>query len=203
MLRAVVVSFLVTGPALAQPPVAEPVPPPPTPTAILTEPPAVATPPPAPAIVVDDTGPRARLLGSFDFLVGTFTGVRYQTAPLFDGGRWSAELFGGSAIVILPSAGVGLRRRAYQSGDSSDILCVSPGVGAYVLFWPWGGLDSDKHVGVAGMVSFDVDVHWTHVFSRRFDASMGVKVGAAVAFGHGGVVPFPVPVAGLYFGCGF
>lgn len=191
---------LTAGTAAAQPPVADPAPVKvPSPTAILTDPPPTGQ----PVVIVEETTQPRRLAGSFDFLVGAFTGVRYRTAPVFFNGKWSGEVFGGFAAVVLPGAGVGLRRHAYAAGDGTDALCVAPGVGAYVLFEPWGwGHDRDGGaVGGAGVI--DVDFTWNHTFSSRFVTSLGVKAGAAVVFGRKGVVPFPVPVFGMFFGCGF
>lgn len=190
---------LLAGVVAAQPPVSGgPAPAPPT--AILTDPP----PPGSRVVIVEENAPASQIHGSFDILVGAFTGVRYQTAPVLMGGRWSAEIFGGFTAIVLPGAGVGLRRHAYATSDDTDALCVAPGIGAYVLFEPWGwGSHHDDGSAVGGAGVIDVDFTWTHSFSRRFDTTLGIKAGAAVVFGRKGVVPFPVPVCSVFFGCGF
>jgi hypothetical protein len=199
MVRSFVVMLLVAGSATAQGPPVDPAPVRPTvsPTAILVD---LLPPGPPAAAVVIDPGPVCQTRGSFDILAGVFTGLRYQ-AMVGAGGPWSAEVYGGFTAVVLPTVGVGIRRRAFATNDPSDLLTVSPGIVAYTLFTPWD-LNHDNGT-VGGAVVLDVDFTWKHLFSRNFEGNLGVKVGAGVVFGRGGVVPYPIPVCSVFFGCGF
>jgi hypothetical protein len=61
----------------------------------------------------------------------------------------------------------------------------------------------DNHGNAGGAVVLDVDLTWKHSFSKHFEGALGLKVGAGVLFGRGGVLPYPVPVCSIFFGCGF
>ncbi len=193
---------LLAGTAAAQTPSVDPVPvlvsAPVTPTTILTDPPPAGP----PVIIVEDNNPVCKTRGSFDLLAGVFTGLRYQATLGPGGGPWAADIDGGFSAVDRcqpPASG-------FVGGHflpTIPPICFASAQESlpYALFAPWNW--GEDHGNVGGAVALDVDFTWKHAFSKHFEGTLGLKVGAAVIFGRGGVLPYPLPVCSVFFGCGF
>jgi len=134
---------------------------------------------------------------NWDLLVGLPTGLRGQVRVTDDPATaWLVEGFVGAEFV-LPTVGVGVRRRITCWDDGCQSFCVNPGVGVYGVYALLGG---------AVVAVGDVDLVWTRRLARGGSVDLGLKIGAGPAFadilwlGRGeGVLPAASVIAAWRF----
>jgi hypothetical protein len=141
-----------------------------------------------------------------NLLLGLPTGVRLQKE--LDSGPDPAFVLEGfvGLFVVLPTVGGGIRYRCSPIQGRTDCLFLSPGVDAYVLFYPshresdgWFSDNPPNEFGpqVFGLVSVDVDCAWQHRFGRHADGELGVKLGGGVSLSQPSGF---LPLVGIYGG---
>jgi hypothetical protein len=159
-------------------------------------------PPPAPSSSPALSG--GPLPWHVDLLLGLPGGLRVQRT--LGGSPWMIEGFAGLEL-ILPTAGLGLRRQCVLLEGDCNALTINPGVDAYVALLPTGhgtGLAPGGGYftwGAGGAVVGDVDVVWRHAIGDGAESQLGLKLGMGGVAGHR--IRALVPVAGVFIGWGF
>jgi hypothetical protein len=140
-----------------------------------------------------------------DLLLGLPGGVRVQRAV--GDSPWLIEGFAGLEL-ILPTVGLGIRRRFTVLEGTCNALLINPGIDAYLVVLPeshGGGLapgGGSLTLGAGLAVIADIDLVWRRAIGDGVESQFGLKLGAGPVASHRarGVV---VPVVGLFLGWGF
>jgi hypothetical protein len=153
---------------------------------------------------VADPGPCPGHPWSIDLLLGTQTGLRAKR--FFDGEKgygWMIEASAGLDYVLFPFLGGGLRYGFAPYQGRYNSFSISPGVDLHAVANPFhnvGGWFGGGPTGF-GLVNYDVDLSWRHVYTDSCSGELGLKLGAATPIGkvrHG-----TLPVVSIWAGIRF